>query len=387
VDGPAVSARGTVILVTDRMLHPVREGSRARIVQLIHALRGAGYRVTVISRRVPGRLGGLLPAVRPLAQLRRLADRVVSVRGDFFHHGDPTAFDAGAYRDALARHVAREKPAAVIAEYLWMAPCLEVVPPSVVRAVDTHDVMHRRAEMYRDQPEGAWGECSRDAEIDLLSHADVVMAIQPGEQALLREMLPGRTVLHVPHGYTAERSAPRAGEDGPPTVAFVGSRIQGNLVGMTEFIEGAWPLIRTRHPDARLRVFGDIVTRLAADAPGVEKVGWVEDLGSVYADATVIVNPVRLGTGLKIKTVEALAHGRALVTTTCGADGLSEGAGSAFLVADRMEEAAAAVVRLLDDRSYREAIEAAALELAERRFSPRAAIAELVAEIDRVSTG
>jgi glycosyltransferase involved in cell wall biosynthesis len=81
----------------------------------------------------------------------------------------------------------------------------------------------------------------------------------------------------------------------------------------------------------------------------VRRLGFVADLGDVYRKATVVVNPQQFGTGLSIKCVEALAHGRPLVTTPCGARGLDEGANTAFHVGRSAEEFAAHVVGLLRD--------------------------------------
>lgn len=383
----APDAGATVVLVTDRHLFPIREGNRARIVELIRALRAEGLGVTLIIRRIPRRFRGLLPPIRSRRLHRDLVDRMVEVDGDVFHGGDPAVFDVSAYGEALARVIADEPPRAVIVEYLWMAPALDVVPRGVARIVDTHDVMHVRGEVYRDQPEGAWVRCSRETEISLLQHADHAMAIQQREAELLREMLPLRGVVHVPHVRTGTSETRGAGARRSPDsgadliVAFVGSRIQGNVAGMTEFIERGWPLAREAHPRARLRIYGEICERLDAEGRGIEKVGFVEDLSEVYETATVIINPVRHGTGLKIKTVEALAFGRALVTTPCGGDGLMEGAGSAFLVESDMEAFGASVARLLGDEPFRRGFEENALRFAEARFSPRRAIAELLGVI------
>jgi glycosyltransferase involved in cell wall biosynthesis len=373
--------RQTIIVVTDRQLFPVREGSRARIVELIRALRASGFRVVLIARRVQRRFKGTLPAVRSLYRQWQLPDRLIQVDGDVFHGGDPLAFDAARYRAALEPVLAAERPVAVIAEYLWLAPCLDVVDEPTLKVVDTHDVMHVRGEVFGAQPGGAWVQCTRETEIELLSHAEVVLAIQPREAELLREMLPNRAILHVPHSHAFASTAPQAREPRDTNaVAFIGSRIQGNVAGMTSFIEVGWPVVRAGYPAARLLVYGDIVSRLP-DSPGVEKIGFVEDLSEVYSRAAVIINPVQVGTGLKIKTVEALAHGRALVTTPCGADGLMDGANEAFLVADEMRAFGEAVLRILLDPAARRDLEERGRRFAEERYNPGKAIEELLAVV------
>jgi glycosyltransferase involved in cell wall biosynthesis len=75
----------------------------------------------------------------------------------------------------------------------------------------------------------------------------------------------------------------------------------------------------------------------------------VGDVKEAYARAAVVINPVLAGTGLKTKTIEALAFGCPLVSTSCGAEGLEAAAGSAFYLADDPVPFAAAVIELLTD--------------------------------------
>jgi len=104
----------------------------------------------------------------------------------------------------------------------------------------------------------------------------------------------------------------------------------------------------------------------------------VPDLGAAYAAADLCINPVRLGGGLKIKTVEALAHGRPLVTTSHGARSLEADAGRAFVVADDSPALVAAVHRLVDRPDEAAALSQAALALAQRRFGDDACYGPLL---------
>ena len=80
----------------------------------------------------------------------------------------------------------------------------------------------------------------------------------------------------------------------------------------------------------------------------MELLGVVESLEEAYTRAAVIVNPVLAGTGLKTKTVEALGHAKPLVTTSCGAEGIEDAAGTAFLMADDPAGMAAHINGLLE---------------------------------------
>jgi glycosyltransferase involved in cell wall biosynthesis len=364
----ATSSARTVVVVTDRVLFPCREGSQTRIIELVTAIRAAGYSVVLVGRRIPWRRFPRLPGVRSTLRTRKLVDELVSVEASAFSGGSPTSVDLEPYAQALRRVIARHRPVAVIAEYLWMAPCLRVVPEGILRIVDTLDVMHERTAMYQGEPEGAWVECTWEEEAALLRHADVVLAIQHHEREVFARMLPTKTVICLPHIVSPAlwAEAEDATED---VVAFVGSRIQGNVVGLHDFLDDAWPVVRAQRPHARIHVYGDVVTRLEREVPGLRRVGYVSDISDAYRATAVVINPVTLGTGLKIKSVEALAHGRALVTTSCGAAGIEAGAPHAFLIEDDMVRFGSAVAALLENPVRRHAMAVSARAFAAERFS------------------
>jgi len=379
----ATQRQRTVVMVTDRTLFPAREGSVVRIVALVRALKRAGFRVVLVARRAPWRWLPRIPGPRSTLHTWRLADALVSVDAPAFTGGSPSAFDWTPYARALRKATLRYEPVAVLAEYLWLAPCLDVVPEGILRIVDTHDVMHVRAAMFRGQPEGAWVECDEREEAALLSHAEVIVAIQRQELETFARMLPSKRVVCIPHIAPGGDGGERTSND--PIVGFVGSRIQGNVVGLRTFIDEGWPLVRARCAGAELHVFGDVVSRLERDAPGLRLIGVVSDVREVYRSATVIINPVMLGTGLKIKTVEALAAGCALVTTRCGAAGVEEGAGRAFVMEDEMPSFAIAVAELLQNGSRRNSMGRTAQEFAASRFGEAAVVEALSALLTPVA--
>jgi glycosyltransferase involved in cell wall biosynthesis len=109
-------------------------------------------------------------------------------------------------------------------------------------------------------------------------------------------------------------------------------------------------------------------------------VGPHPDLRETYAAASVVLAPRPLGTGLKLKVVEGMAAGRAVVTTPAGAEGFDElENGSTAVVADSAQTFADSVVRLLRDPASRRQIAARQLDWISRRLNPEAALAPLFA--------
>ena len=102
---------------------------------------------------------------------------------------------------------------------------------------------------------------------------------------------------------------------------MLGSDNPRNVLGLRDFLRFAWPEIRSAIPDARLEVAGSIGLAVPHYAQGVDVLGHVDDLDPCYARARVVVNPAVAGTGLKIKTVEALSRLRPIVTWPNGLEG------------------------------------------------------------------
>jgi glycosyltransferase involved in cell wall biosynthesis len=130
--------------------------------------------------------------------------------------------------------------------------------------------------------------------------------------------------------------------------------------GLRSFLTDVWPLVLAHRPDARLRVFGRepssallaLVTRFA-DSVTLE--GYVADLSEVLGAAAALVNPLRFGSGVKLKVIEALARALPVVSTTVGADGFATGMGNGVPVADSATEFADVMLELTGQRCNAEA--------------------------------
>ena len=88
----------------------------------------------------------------------------------------------------------------------------------------------------------------------------------------------------------------------------------------------------------------------AAVAENVELLGFVDDLAPVMRDATVYVVPLRAGSGTRLKVLEAMAFGKAIVTTHIGSEGITLEDRERALYADSADDFASAVLRVMDDR-------------------------------------
>lgn len=167
--------------------------------------------------------------------------------------------------------------------------------------------------------------------------------------------MPDITVL--PHGVDVARSGQGERERQADTLIFSGKmNYHANIEGALWLAREIMPLVWVQHPDTRLIIAGNdptwTVRRLASDQR-VSVTGYVRDLGSLVASATVAISPLPYAVGIQNKLLEAMAAGTPVVASAIAAQGLGALPGRDLLVAETAEDLAAALLRLLDDANLR----------------------------------
>lgn len=179
-----------------------------------------------------------------------------------------------------------------------------------------------------------------------------------------------RNVVTVPNGtslHAADRSALPAEAR---NAVFLGNMAYPpNADAVAFFARDVIPLIRQRYPDFHLNVVGNPPTDISAYADGVKFLGFADDLVGELSKYRVMVAPVRYGGGTKLKVIDGMASGAALVTTSVGAQGLSIEHGKHALIADNAADFAASVISLLDDTAMARSLSEQAAGFAAERYS------------------
>ena len=348
------SARRVTLLTTVDFWTP-GSGHRARILSLVQFL-SARLTLTVLSPVAwPTDASQRCAAVAPRAILQSLDLPLRGTMPDALH--------------AVRRHFEQQAPQACIVEFLRLAWMRQAMPPGVLTLLDTHAVASEH-----DASVLGGRAFSAEQERRQLQAFDRVIAICEPDAAVFRGWLGDERVVLAPYAHPVvplplrphiEHLLVVAGDYGP------------NIEGLQWLLDEAWPALRAK--GLQLHVVGAVGPAMKlVTADGLHVHGVVPDLGAAYAAADLCINPVRLGGGLKIKTVEALAHGRPLVTTSHGARSLEADAGTAFVVADDAQALVAAVRRLVDRPDEAAALSQAALALARRRFDDDACYGPLL---------
>jgi methyltransferase family protein/glycosyl transferase family 1 len=352
--GPTRIERPTVICLSHVMPCPPRAGNEYRIYRMLRWLRDQGYRVVPVIAPLPGERvdpDALLPLAAEFSNavlcdrdgrleyvLHDVPDVLASLRGELTRpvaallNEDAVRFrrerqllrvDRAFCHDALITTALRlhqvVRPCILLAEYIWMSRILPLVSGDVLKVIDTHDVYSTKRERGL-QPGVDHPHVEAHEEARRLRSADLILAIQEEERKELQQLVPGKRVVTAGVDFDVVEDA---GIPSGRRVLYVASDNPMNRRGLRDFLRFAWPYIRHDVPDAELLVAGRVSGTLDVDAAGVIRLGPVDDLRPLYSQARLVINPAVAGTGLKVKTLEALGHLRPIVTWPSGTDGFA----------------------------------------------------------------
>ena len=197
-----------------------------------------------------------------------------------------------------------------------------------------------------------------------------VIAVSENDRELMNQWVDGSRVTVVPTGVDLQQYKPSpARESASPLVVFVGAMDwEPNVDGVEYFCSQIWPKVLAEVPDAQFRIVGrnpdKRVQKWACNT--VQVTGRVPSVVDHLRDAAAVIVPLRIGGGTRLKIYEAMATGRAVVSTTIGAEGLDVHHGEDVVLADEPERFAQAVVMLLKDPKERLRFEGAAAATAAR---------------------
>jgi glycosyltransferase involved in cell wall biosynthesis len=250
---------------------------------------------------------------------------------------------------------------------------------TVVTALDIAFIAHRRRisltkGIERLQARLEWLRMLRH-EAAAFARADHIITVSERDARIAASAARHDRVTAVPPGVDREQLEPRPRRPERGRVLYLGHMEHyPNLDGLLYLYREIWPHVRHAYPAAMLTIAGggtreelgrvapETLARMERDST-VEIAGFVPDLASTIDTATAMAAPVRLGSGVRNKVIEAMAAGLPVVTTQLGAEGLAVTHGRQLLVADGAESFAGELVRLLRDPGLQERLSVAGRDL------------------------
>lgn len=380
-----------VLVATPRPPHRGIISGHQIVYQRIRRLLDRGYEVGVACFLRPGEedhaaeWGGRLLDLRhaPLPEPRcGLCTRVAN-----WMRGIPAPF-AALRSPEMSRLIGDMVEASrydvVIAEFSPMAQFLTWNPylPAVRRVISCHQsatiASLKRSDVLGYTPRGLAERRQRERlqryESELYRTADRVIVLTPQERHQLLQIAPQVRTTVIPFGVDTDFFRPADAPVRPEGIVFTGYYTdEPNRDAVRWFISRVWPIVRQRHPELFFYVVGpnppaDILEAPWRD-PRIVVPGEVDDVRSYLAKAAVFVCPVRMGSGMRGKLLEAMAAGVPVVSTTLGAEGIPVQPGGNCLLADEAEVMASQIDLLLTDDALRQTMARRARAMVRERFA------------------
>jgi polysaccharide biosynthesis protein PslH len=307
------------------------------------------------------------------------------------------------YHPAVARRllqvVTEDRPDVIVCDFVFAASCIPWDTPipkvlfthNIETAIWKHHYTFARSPVWKALSRREYRRMDR-FERECVRKVDHVLAVSDHDRNILTGMTDASRIAVVPTGVDVEYFHPSVNEEAPNTLVFSGAMDwMPNEDGISYFIREILPRIRKQVPSVSLCVVGRDPTRelygLAASQPGIEITGRVHDIRPFVHRGAVFIVPLRIGGGTRLKIFEAMAMGKAVVSTTLGAEGLPVRPGRDIVISDDPEEFARATIALLNDPMRRATIARAARELVERSYSWDAVVQPFETVLETVTVG
>lgn len=385
-----------ILFLTAQLPEPAHAGGTLRTSGLMRGAHAAGHTLHLLSFATPHAADTARPALaeycarveivppprRTIAD--RLRDLLLSARPDMQRR-----FYSAEYADRLRDLLTAEQYDIIQIESLEMATYLPVIQSEQPAAKIIYDSFNAEFDLQRSIYEAErrdprrlpfaayslvqWRRLVR-FERQVCKTVDHVIAVSEADAVAFERLAPGVAVTVVPNGIDAEPYSCCDGslDLGSAALVFTGSMsYRPNVDAALWFADEVLPKIRAAVPGARFFVVGSQPhPRLLPlrERDDVEITGWVPDVNPFLHAASVFVVPLRMGSGTRLKILQAMAAGRAVVSTTLGAQGLDAQDGVALRIADTAPDFARQVVELLGSVELRQTLGRAGAALVARQY-------------------
>ena len=227
-------------------------------------------------------------------------------------------------------------------------------------------------------------------ELEVCQAVDRVLVVSNEDASTLRRLAPGlKNLTVVPIGVDGEYFQPIPRFSDPKTLLSIGTMYwPPNVESIAWFYASVYPQVKAAVPDVQLSIVGaepdDKILRMAREDKSVSVPGYVEDVRTTTSDCAAFIVPLRSGSGMRVKILNAMAMALPVVSTTVGAEGIAATHKKDILIANTPDEFAKACIDLLNDPDKGTEIGLAARKLMEENYTWEAVGAELLNVYDYI---
>jgi glycosyltransferase involved in cell wall biosynthesis len=330
-------ARHHMLIVEACMITPDQDAGSVRMQALLETLVGMGVHVTFVAENLEYRQ----PYVRDLQQ-----QGVEVWYAPHIHSVTQLLEQRGALFDTV-----------MICRHYIASPLIAAVRQHAPQAqlwfdtVDLHYLREERlAELEKSSRLADVAAVTKQQELGVMAACDLTFVVSSLEQALLAHTLPDAKVAILSTIYEILDHSPGFSER--EGLLFVGGfQHPPNVDAVTWFVQEVWPFVHAQAPEMKVRIVGskmpDTLRSLAG--PGIEILGFVQDIDPLLAQSRISIAPLRYGAGVKGKVNQAMSHGLPVVATPAAVEGMDLTHGKHVLVAGSPAAYAQEIIRLYND--------------------------------------
>lgn len=351
-----------ILMISDTIILPLERGNRKRVYNLVNMMRAHGCEVDflflatypeedpALTEEFIGKEHFLRFENRKRSLpvfLKRKVRKVLELLHipglfKYFNVDEKISPQIGSFMENLFKERHYD---VVWAEYVYTSKALCFVPEGVTKVIDTVNAFTFKRQMYEAVGYRNYEfALTKKEEARGLARADWVVAIQEEEEKFFRSIVPEQ-VRTCTIGENMPVSEPYVADT--DTILFLGSYYVVNREGVRHFIDKILPILKQSGVPYHVKIAGTICRHIP-DSEEYEKLGVIDDIDVAYQEARLVINPVHVGTGLNIKTIEAVSKAKPLVSYSVGVRGLAAERPFAY-VADDDETYARAILTLLQN--------------------------------------
>lgn len=358
-----------ILIIYPTPTHPVNAGNKQWVLSQVEILKELGNDVYMLCLNVRGLRENVNANVESIRQTKEFwGDHLYLFNANYTFRAWSTLcmtyrkrFQKGYYHcddlypSGLSQFVEKinkkEKFDALIVNYYWLSKALcDIDIP--LKAINTHDVFSIRDLMTHS--DRAWMCTSPNEEAKALQRARHIFSLQDEESIFFHHLSPQSNIYTVYCPYKIVKTE----VVGNKNVVMLASSNILNIKGFEWFVKNIFPLINKEIPECNLVIGGYLCNVLKdfENHPNIKLIGSVEDPIELYNYGDVAINPCTDGTGLKIKTFEALSYGKIAMTHPHSVNGIYDKKNSPVFYSEKPEEWVDFLKKIWGDKSELENI-------------------------------
>lgn len=393
-----------ILVLCTKCPYPPNDGGTLAMYNMIRGFHKAGHSVTVLTMNTPKHYVTLrtLPVhIQELAEFHavdvdtrvKLADAFANLMfSDSSYHVE--RFTSNRFEIELERLLKKGEYDIVQLETLFMTPYIPTIKKLAKTALIAlrahnieHEIWYRRASIEKNPFkkyyffETAQRIKYYEKQIIAQGAFDVLVPITSRDGGSFKKMDLKKPSFFSTVGIDMENLDTSEVKEDYPSICYIGALDWGpNQEGLDWFLQKVWPRIHKAHPKVKFYIAGRRMPEkyTSIESPNIVIMGEVPNAGKFMKSKGVMVVPILSGSGMRVKIVEGMAYGKAIVATKMAAEGIGGKHGDNILLADNPQSFGDYVSVLLEKRSLYKTIGEHAREFAERRYNNDIIIDRLV---------